>query len=78
MLVENSNSYTINAISRDAAGEYKCSLADNEKLEASHNIVVNCEYLLTKTHTIPHQSIADARVTLDTSAGTRTVKLRNS
>lgn len=43
MLVENSNSYTINAISRDAAGEYKCSVADNEKLEATHNIVVNCE-----------------------------------
>lgn len=41
MLVE--NSYTINAISRDAAGEYRCSLADNEKMEASLNIVVNCE-----------------------------------
>ncbi|NP_001092128.1 CD166 antigen homolog A [Takifugu rubripes] len=40
-LVEDSNSYTINAISRDAASEYKCSLADNEKMEASLNIVVN-------------------------------------
>lgn len=43
MLVENSNSYSISAISRDAAGEYRCSLADNEKMEASLAIVVSCE-----------------------------------
>lgn len=44
MLVENSDTYTLNAISREAAGEYKCSLTDNEKMEASQNIVVSCEY----------------------------------
>ncbi|XP_071317643.1 CD166 antigen homolog A isoform X3 [Trachinotus anak] len=40
MLVENSNTYTLTAISREAAGEYKCSLSDNENLEASQSIVV--------------------------------------
>lgn len=44
MLVENSDTYTLNAISREAAGEYKCSLPD-EKMEASQNIAVSCEYL---------------------------------
>lgn len=44
MLVENSNTYTMNAVSREAAGEYKCSLADNEKMEASQTIVVSCKY----------------------------------
>lgn len=44
ILVENSNTYTLNDMSRDAVGEYKCSLADNEKMEASQNIVVSCEY----------------------------------
>lgn len=44
ILVENSNTYTLNDMSRDAAGEYKCSLADNEKMEASQIIVVSCEY----------------------------------
>lgn len=43
-LVENSDTYTLTAISRGAAGEYKCSLADNEKMEATENIVVSCEY----------------------------------
>lgn len=41
MLVENSDTYTLTAISREAGGEYKCSLADNEKIEASQNIVVS-------------------------------------
>lgn len=41
MLVENSDTYTLTAIRREAAGEYKCSLADNEKMEASQNIVVS-------------------------------------
>lgn len=41
--VENSNTFTINAIGREAAGEYKCSLAGNEEMEASRDIVVNCE-----------------------------------
>uniref|UniRef100_A0A8C4EAI6 Activated leukocyte cell adhesion molecule a n=1 Tax=Dicentrarchus labrax TaxID=13489 RepID=A0A8C4EAI6_DICLA len=41
MLVQNSDTYTLNAISREAAGEYKCSLADNEKVEASQNILVS-------------------------------------
>uniref|UniRef100_A0A671TM87 Activated leukocyte cell adhesion molecule a n=1 Tax=Sparus aurata TaxID=8175 RepID=A0A671TM87_SPAAU len=40
-LVENSDTYTLTAISREAAGEYKCSLADNEKMEATENIVVS-------------------------------------
>ncbi|XP_029375784.1 CD166 antigen homolog A [Echeneis naucrates] len=39
-LVENSDTYTLTAINREATGEYKCSLSDNEKLEASQNIVV--------------------------------------
>ncbi|KAG7516689.1 CD166 antigen [Solea senegalensis] len=40
MLVKNSDTYTLASISREAAGEYKCSLSDNEKLEASQSIVV--------------------------------------
>lgn len=44
MLVEDSDTYTLNAIGRDASGEYKCSLADNEKMEASQSIAVSCEY----------------------------------
>lgn len=44
MLVENSDTYTLTAISREASGEYKCSLADNEKMEASQSIIVSCEY----------------------------------
>uniref|UniRef100_H3BXC9 Activated leukocyte cell adhesion molecule a n=1 Tax=Tetraodon nigroviridis TaxID=99883 RepID=H3BXC9_TETNG len=39
--VENSSTYTVNAISRDAAGEYKCSLVADEKMEASQNVVVS-------------------------------------
>lgn len=41
ILVENSDTYTLAAISRDAGGEYKCSLPDNEKMEASQNVVVS-------------------------------------
>ncbi|KAM9348266.1 CD166 antigen homolog A [Symphorus nematophorus] len=41
LLVENSDTYTLPAISREAAGEYKCSLADNEKMEASQTIDVS-------------------------------------
>lgn len=44
MLVEDSDTYTLTSIGREDAGEYKCSLADSEKMEASQNIVVNCEY----------------------------------
>uniref|UniRef100_A0AAV2J9U3 Ig-like domain-containing protein n=1 Tax=Knipowitschia caucasica TaxID=637954 RepID=A0AAV2J9U3_KNICA len=40
-LVENSDTYTMPAIARDAGGEYKCALADNEKMEASQSLVVN-------------------------------------
>nr|XP_046266125.1 CD166 antigen homolog A [Scatophagus argus] len=40
-LVENSDTYTLNAITRKATGEYKCSLADNEKMEDSQDIVVS-------------------------------------
>lgn len=45
VLVENSDNYTVTAINRKDTGEYKCSLVDNEKVEASQNIVVSCEYL---------------------------------
>ncbi|XP_035035414.1 CD166 antigen homolog A isoform X1 [Hippoglossus stenolepis] len=38
--VENSDNYTLAAINREAAGEYKCTLTDNEKLEASQSIDV--------------------------------------
>lgn len=45
VLVEDMDTYTLNTISREESGEYKCSLADNEKMEASQNIAVSCEYL---------------------------------
>lgn len=45
VLVEDMDTYTLNTISREASGEYKCSLADNEKMEASQTIAVSCEYL---------------------------------
>ncbi|GAA6226813.1 CD166 antigen homolog [Lates japonicus] len=41
MLVKNSDTYTLTAINREDTGEYKCSLSDNEKLEASQSILVN-------------------------------------
>ncbi|KAE8288115.1 CD166 antigen-like protein A Activated leukocyte cell adhesion molecule A DM-GRASP-like protein [Larimichthys crocea] len=41
MLVENSDTYTLTSISREAAGEYKCTLPDNEKMEDTQNIVVS-------------------------------------
>ncbi|XP_044078800.1 CD166 antigen homolog A isoform X2 [Siniperca chuatsi] len=41
MLEENSDNYTLTGISREATGEYKCSLADNEKMEASQSIIVS-------------------------------------
>lgn len=44
MLVENSDNYTLTAIRREAAGEYKCSLADNENMVDSQSIDISCEY----------------------------------
>lgn len=41
ILVENSDTYTLTDIRREAAGEYKCSLATNEKMEDSQNMVVS-------------------------------------
>ncbi|XP_031166961.1 CD166 antigen homolog A isoform X1 [Sander lucioperca] len=41
MPVVNSDNYTLTNISREAGGEYKCSLADNEKMEASQSIAVS-------------------------------------
>lgn len=38
--VENSNTYTITDVSRDASGEYKCSLIDNPRMEASQAVMV--------------------------------------
>lgn len=40
-LVENADTFTLPNIGRDAGGEYKCSLKDNEKMEASQNIAVS-------------------------------------
>ncbi|XP_060912085.1 CD166 antigen homolog A isoform X1 [Labrus mixtus] len=40
-LVENSDTYSLIAVRREAAGEYKCSLADNEILEATQSISVS-------------------------------------
>ncbi|XP_074527550.1 CD166 antigen homolog A isoform X1 [Halichoeres trimaculatus] len=40
-LVENSDSHTLTDISRDAAGEYKCSLTNDEKIEATQSIAVS-------------------------------------
>ncbi|KAM4545453.1 CD166 antigen homolog isoform 2-T2 [Odontesthes bonariensis] len=37
----NSDVYNLTLISREATGEYRCSLADNEEVEASQNITVN-------------------------------------
>ncbi|CAL8305273.1 unnamed protein product [Gadus morhua 'NCC'] len=39
--VVGSNTYTLAAITRDAAGEYKCSLVDNASIEDAHAIEVN-------------------------------------
>lgn len=41
MLVKDSDNYTLSNVSREASGEYKCSLADNEKMEASQPIAVD-------------------------------------
>ncbi|XP_045894855.1 CD166 antigen homolog A [Micropterus dolomieu] len=50
MLVKNSDNFTLTAVNRESTGEYKCSLADNEKMEASKRIVVT--YLdLSLSHT---------------------------
>ncbi|XP_034539505.1 CD166 antigen homolog [Notolabrus celidotus] len=38
---ENSDSYTLTDINRGAAGEYKCSLKNNEKIEAVQSIAVS-------------------------------------
>lgn len=55
MLVENSTTYTLNSISRDAAGELKCSLVVDEKMEASQNVVVSCKYILANAHLEHHE-----------------------
>ncbi|KAM8902951.1 CD166 antigen homolog isoform 2-T2 [Spinachia spinachia] len=39
--VENTNSYTITNVTRDASGEYKCSLVDDPTMGASKHIAVN-------------------------------------
>ncbi|XP_055370341.1 CD166 antigen homolog A isoform X2 [Betta splendens] len=39
--IGNSDNYTFPAISRDATGEYKCSLGDNEEIVDSQHILVN-------------------------------------
>lgn len=42
-MVENADSYTLVGVSRDATGEYKCSLIDNPTMEASEQVVVKCK-----------------------------------
>ena len=49
--VVDSDSYTMTNITRDATGEYKCSLAEKPSLEASINLTVSCELL---RHTTAH------------------------
>ncbi|CAL8364448.1 unnamed protein product [Lota lota] len=41
VLVEGSNTYTLASITRDATGEYKCSLADNENMVDAQSIDVS-------------------------------------
>lgn len=41
--VENSDTYIMLDVSRDATGEYKCSLIDNPMMEASEELVVKCK-----------------------------------
>ncbi|XP_076017322.1 CD166 antigen homolog A [Genypterus blacodes] len=41
ILVEGGDTFTMTAISRDSTGEYKCSLTDNKKMEASESITVS-------------------------------------
>lgn len=43
VMVENANTYTITNVTRETSGEYKCSLIDNPKMEASEDIVVKCK-----------------------------------
>lgn len=51
MKVENTDTHTIKNVSRDATGEYKCSLIDDPSMVAAKNITVNCKkednYFLT-------------------------------
>ncbi|XP_029956770.1 CD166 antigen homolog A-like [Salarias fasciatus] len=41
ILVEGADSYTLSGVSRRAAGEYKCSLADNPTMETSQTLAVS-------------------------------------
>lgn len=50
VLVEGSDTFTLTSISRESAGDYKCSLTDNEKLEASQTIAVVCECHIPPWH----------------------------
>lgn len=43
VMVENANTYIITNVTRETSGEYKCSLIDNPKMEASKDIVVKCK-----------------------------------
>ncbi|XP_034068852.1 LOW QUALITY PROTEIN: CD166 antigen homolog A [Gymnodraco acuticeps] len=59
-LVENSDTYTLTSISRETGGEYKCSLADNEKMESSQTIVVSyLDLSLTPSGTV-RKAIGDS------------------
>lgn len=44
-MVENGDSYTMVDVSRDATGDYKCSLIDNPTMEALAKVVVKCKIL---------------------------------
>ncbi|XP_068577361.1 CD166 antigen homolog [Cebidichthys violaceus] len=69
MLVENSDTYTLAAISREAGGEYKCSLVNNEKMEASQSIVVSyMDLSLTPTGKVVKAVGDTLSVTMEKSA----------
>lgn len=52
MMVENGDSYTMVDVSRDATGEYKCSLIDNPTMEAFAEVVVKCKSKAVLPHEI--------------------------
>lgn len=51
-MVENGDSYTMVDVSRDATGEYKCSLIDNPTMEAFAEVVVKCKSKAVLPHEI--------------------------
>lgn len=46
VLVTNSDVYTLSSMKRADSGEYKCSLINNENMQASANITVTCKHAI--------------------------------